>query len=93
MELKKCCNHGHLVRNPDLSDPAFKGKDPLEVIVKSSGKLILLDKLLMRLKESGHRVLIFSQMVRLLDILAEYLTMRRFQFQVCLPSHYLCYDA
>ncbi|ELU11024.1 hypothetical protein CAPTEDRAFT_167753 [Capitella teleta] len=76
MELKKCCNHGHLVRNPDLSDPAFKGKDPLEVIVK-----ILLDKLLMRLKESGHRVLIFSQMVRLLDILAEYLTMRRFQFQ------------
>lgn len=50
--------------------------------MKSSGKLILLDKLLLRLKEAGHRVLIFSQMVRLLDILAEYLTMRRFQFQV-----------
>lgn len=51
-------------------------------VVKSSGKLILLDKLLLRLKEGGHRVLIFSQMVRLLDILAEYLKLRRFAFQV-----------
>lgn len=54
----------------------------LQLLVKSSGKLILLDKLLMRLKESGHRVLIFSQMVRLLDILAEYLQLRHFQYQV-----------
>jgi len=52
------------------------------VLVKSSGKLILLDKLLLRLKESGHRVLIFSQMVRMLDILAEYMQLRRFGFQV-----------
>lgn len=42
---------------------------------------MLLDKLLVRLKETGHRVLIFSQMVRMLDILAEYLQLRRFQFQ------------
>uniref|UniRef100_A0A8C1LSQ8 Chromodomain helicase DNA binding protein 1 n=1 Tax=Cyprinus carpio TaxID=7962 RepID=A0A8C1LSQ8_CYPCA len=46
-----------------------------------SGKLILLDKLLVRLKERGHRVLIFSQMVRMLDILAEYLKYRQFLFQ------------
>ena len=43
--------------------------------------MILLDKLLRRLRETGHRVLIFSQMVRMLDILAEYLQMRRFPFQ------------
>lgn len=43
--------------------------------------MLLLDKLLRRLKETGHRVLIFSQMVRMLDILAEYLQYRRFQFQ------------
>lgn len=35
----------------------------------------------MRLKETGHRVLIFSQMVRMLDILAEYLQYRHFPFQ------------
>jgi len=42
---------------------------------------MLLDKLLLRLKETGHRVLIFSQMVRMLDILAEYLSYRRLSFQ------------
>lgn len=41
----------------------------------------MLDKLLCRLKEGGHRVLIFSQMVMLLDVLAEYLQLRHFNFQ------------
>ena len=47
-----------------------------------SGKVVLLDKLLVRLHERGHRVLIFSQMVRMLDILADYLRYKHFQFQV-----------
>ena len=42
---------------------------------------MLLDKLLVRLNETGHRVLIFSQMVRMLDLLAQYLQIRRFPFQ------------
>lgn len=50
-------------------------------LLRGSGKLLLLDKLLCRLKETGHRVLIFSQMVRMLDILAEYLQRRHFPFQ------------
>ena len=54
----------------------------LQFLVRGSGKLILLDKLLTRLKEKGHRVLIFSQMVRLLDILQEYLQLKHFQYQV-----------
>ena len=44
--------------------------------------MYLLDKLLTRLKERGHRVLIFSQMVRMLDIIADYLALKRLQFQV-----------
>lgn len=51
-------------------------------LLKSSGKLILLDKLLCRLQETGHRVLIFSQMVMMLDIMQEYLQLRRFPSQV-----------
>lgn len=50
-------------------------------LLRGSGKLMLLDKLLVRLRETGHRVLIFSQMVRMLDILAQYLQYRRFPFQ------------
>lgn len=54
----------------------------VQQLIRSSGKLVLLDKLLVRLKERGHRVLIFSQMVRMLDILADYLRSRQFLFQV-----------
>lgn len=53
----------------------------LQQLIRGSGKLVLLDKLLTRLRETGHRVLIFSQMVRMLDILGEYLQKRHFPFQ------------
>ena len=53
-----------------------------QTLIRGSGKMILLDKLLCRLKEKGHRVLIFSQMVRMLDVIADYLYLKRFQFQV-----------
>ena len=43
--------------------------------------MMLLDKLLRRLKDTGHRVLIFSQMVRMLDVIGEYMALRRFKFQ------------
>ncbi|KAJ2325970.1 ATP-dependent DNA helicase Hrp3, partial [Coemansia sp. RSA 2681] len=45
------------------------------------GKMVLLDKLLAKLKNGGHRVLIFSQMVRMLDILADYMAMRGYAYQ------------
>lgn len=49
----------------------------LQAMVRSSGKLVLIDKLLPKLKAGGHKVLIFSQMVRCLDILEDYLIQRR----------------
>jgi chromodomain-helicase-DNA-binding protein 1 len=53
----------------------------IEGTVMSSGKMVLLDQLLKRLKETGHRVLIFSQMVRMLDILADYCRSKGYQHQ------------
>ncbi|KAL8140178.1 hypothetical protein V2J09_006199 [Rumex salicifolius] len=82
VELKKCCNHPFLFES---ADHGYGGDSndgsKLERIILSSGKLVILDKLLVRLYETKHRVLIFSQMVRMLDILAEYLSLRGFQFQ------------
>ncbi|CAI5787223.1 chromodomain-helicase-DNA-binding protein 1 isoform X1 [Podarcis lilfordi] len=80
MELKKCCNHCYLIKPPDDNEFYIK-QEALQNLIRSSGKLILLDKLLIRLRERGSRVLIFSQMVRMLDILAEYLKYRQFPFQ------------
>uniref|UniRef100_H2Z5P3 DNA helicase n=1 Tax=Ciona savignyi TaxID=51511 RepID=H2Z5P3_CIOSA len=79
MELKKCCNHAYLVKLPDYD--ATNSDIILQNLLRNSGKMVLLDKLLLRLKENGHRVLIFSQMVRMLDIIQEYLVVRRLQFQ------------
>ncbi|KAE9532430.1 hypothetical protein AGLY_010053 [Aphis glycines] len=78
IELKKCCNHALLTKPQENENTA---DDNLQSLLRGSGKLMLLDKLLVRLKETGHRVLIFSQMVRMLDILAEYLSYRHLPFQ------------
>jgi hypothetical protein len=45
-------------------------------MIQSSGKLVLVDKLLKKLREGGHKVLIFSQMTRCLDILSDFLRWR-----------------
>ena len=49
-------------------------------IVENSGKMVLLDKLLKKLKENGHRVLLFTQMTKILDILEDYLVMRQYPY-------------
>ncbi|KAI9402329.1 hypothetical protein POPTR_001G253400v4 [Populus trichocarpa] len=84
VELKKCCNHPFLFESADHGyggDISTNDSSKLERIILSSGKLVILDKLLVRLHKTKHRVLIFSQMVRMLDILSQYMSLRGFQFQ------------
>jgi len=52
-----------------------------EQLVKSSGKMVLIDKLLPKLKEGGHKVLIFSQMVKVLDLLEDLLRLRHYRYE------------
>lgn len=47
-----------------------------EHLVEASGKLVLIDRLLNYLKTTGHKVLMFSQMTHMLDILQDYLGYR-----------------
>ncbi|KAL6010020.1 Protein CHROMATIN REMODELING 5 [Asimina triloba] len=64
VELKKCCNHPFLFESADHGyggDVSGSDCSKVERIVLSSGKLVILDKLLLRLRETNHRVLIFSQ--------------------------------
>jgi len=44
-----------------------------------SGKMLKLDELLKKLKTEGHRVLLFSQMTMMMNILEDYLSFRRFR--------------
>lgn len=80
MELRKCCNHPFLIDEqewPVTRDP----KQFLQQLVQASGKLALMDSMLERMKERGHRVLIYSQFTTLLDLLEEWLTARQWGYQ------------
>ncbi|KAJ9539405.1 hypothetical protein OSB04_032138 [Centaurea solstitialis] len=70
MELRKTCNH------PLLNYPYFNDLSK-DFLVRSCGKLYILDRILVKLQRTGHRVLLFSTMTKLLDILEEYLQWRR----------------
>ncbi|RWS17785.1 DNA helicase INO80-like isoform X2 [Dinothrombium tinctorium] len=48
-----------------------------ESLVNDSGKLKVLDYLLTKLKRNNHRVLIYSQMTRMIDLLEEYMLHRK----------------
>ena len=76
MQLRKCAGHPYLF--PGVEDRTLP---PLgEHLIINCGKMVLLDKLLRRLKERGHRVLLFTQMTRILDIMEDYLVMRQFKY-------------
>ena len=58
MQLRKCCNHPYLFEGAE-----DKSLDPFgDHLVTNCGKLLVLDRLLLRLKKNNSRVLIFSQM-------------------------------
>ncbi|XP_066579022.1 chromodomain-helicase-DNA-binding protein 8 isoform X2 [Amia ocellicauda] len=89
MELRKCCNHPYLITGAEeqilaemrhICDPMAPDFH-LQSLVRSAGKLVLIDKLLPRLRAGGHKVLIFSQMVRCLDILEDYLIQKRYLYE------------
>ncbi|XP_044040910.1 chromodomain-helicase-DNA-binding protein 3 isoform X1 [Siniperca chuatsi] len=82
MDLKKCCNHPYLF--PVASMEAQKtpnGAYEGSALTKASGKLMLLQKMLRKLKEQGHRVLVFSQMTKMLDLLEDFLDHEGYKYE------------
>ncbi|PSK58669.1 ISWI chromatin-remodeling complex ATPase ISW2 [Elsinoe australis] len=76
MQLRKCCNHPYLFDGAEPGPPYTTD----EHLVDNAAKMIMLDKLLKKMQAQGSRVLIFSQMSRVLDILEDYSVMRGFQY-------------
>ena len=83
MELKKASNHPFMFPNAEakILEGSYRREDILRAMITSSGKMMLLDQLLRKLKEDGHRVLIFCQMVGMLNILSEYMEYRGYKYQ------------
>ncbi|KAI8854416.1 SNF2 family N-terminal domain-containing protein [Chytridium lagenaria] len=85
MELRKCCIHPFLLRGAEDEIIKEYGADTPEkqfsALVQASGKMVLIDKLLRKLKDGGHKVLIFSQMTKCLDLIQDYLRGQRWGFE------------
>ncbi|KAK6052847.1 protein, SNF2 family, partial [Cooperia oncophora] len=90
MELRKCCNHPFLIQgaeetilselkllHPEWDEETLAHK----ALVQASGKVVLIEKLLPKLRNDGHKVLIFSQMVKVLDLLEEFLINMNYPFE------------
>ncbi|XP_047157563.1 CHD3-type chromatin-remodeling factor PICKLE isoform X1 [Vigna umbellata] len=79
MELRKLCCHPYMLEGvePDIDD----AKEAYKQLLETSGKLQLLDKMMVKLKEQGHRVLIYSQFQHMLDLLEDYCTYKNWQYE------------
>ncbi|KAF2801049.1 hypothetical protein K505DRAFT_43387 [Melanomma pulvis-pyrius CBS 109.77] len=76
MQLRKCCNHPYLFEGAEPGPPYTTD----EHLVTNAAKMVMLDRLLKRMKAQDSRVLIFSQMSRVLDILEDYSVMRGYNY-------------
>ncbi|KAG2360929.1 SNF2 family N-terminal domain-containing protein [Suillus spraguei] len=76
MQLRKVTCHPYLFDGAEPGPPYTTD----EHLIQNSGKMLILDKLLQSMNEKGSRVLIFSQMSRVLDILEDYCLFRGFKY-------------
>lgn len=85
MQLRKCCIHPYLLEGVEevitSECNARSHQEQFNCLVQSSGKLVLIDKLLRKLILGNHKVLIFSQFTSCLDILADYLRGRNYAYE------------
>jgi superfamily II DNA or RNA helicase len=72
MQLRKCLCHP-FVFNKDIEERGLEQRVTHKNLVEASSKLQLLELLLPKLQERGHRVLIFSQFLDMLDIVEDFL--------------------
>ncbi|XP_078325290.1 lymphoid-specific helicase-like isoform X2 [Crassostrea virginica] len=77
MQLRKCCNHPYLLEYPLTEGGDYRIDEDL---VQVCGKMKLLDTMLAEMKSRGHKVLIFSQMTKMLDILQDFCWLRKYNF-------------
>jgi chromatin-remodeling ATPase INO80 len=71
-----------ILSHPVLEKSGFSGIRVPEMhrFVTDSGKLATLDRLLSELKAGGHRVLLYFQMTRMMDLIEEYLSYRQYKY-------------
>ncbi|ETM40523.1 hypothetical protein L914_13551 [Phytophthora nicotianae] len=86
LQLRKCCNHPFLIKGVEERELDELGNNPtpaqvMEKTIECSGKMMLVSKLIPKLKRDGHKILIFSQFLKQLDLLERYCEANSFVFE------------
>ncbi|KAG8998793.1 hypothetical protein FRB94_006640 [Tulasnella sp. JGI-2019a] len=83
MQLRKICQHPYVFREVEDAMNLMPSRPEIEAtrgyndaLIRSSGKVALLDRMLPKLFATGHRVLIFFQMTNVMDILEDYMRLK-----------------
>merc|ERR1719414_592047 len=84
MQLRKLCNHPFMFQQVEESYAKHIGS-PTDIvqgpdIYRSAGKFELMDRILPKLKASGHRVLMFCQMTQCMTIIEDYFNFKQYKF-------------
>lgn len=77
-DLRKVANHPYLIRGVE-PEPPFQIHG--EHLINTSGKMMVLDKLLKHLKSKGSRALLFIQFADMIDIVEDYLDWRKYEYR------------
>ncbi|KAL7317190.1 ATP-dependent DNA helicase Snf21 [Mucor circinelloides] len=78
MQLRKICNHPFVFEEVEsLVNPSGMSND---LLFRTSGKFELLDRMLPKLQQTGHRVLIFFQMTQVMSIMEDFLNYKGFSY-------------
>merc|ERR1719225_547545 len=84
MQLRKLCNHPFMFQQVEESYAKHIGMVTDVVtgpdVYRSSGKFELMDRILPKLKQSGHRVLMFCQMTQCMTIIEDYFNFKGYRF-------------
>ncbi|KAJ8576442.1 hypothetical protein ON010_g2769 [Phytophthora cinnamomi] len=86
LQLRKCCNHPFLIKGVEERELEELGSHPtpsqvMEKTIECSGKMMLVSKLIPKLKRDGHKILIFSQFLKQLDLLERYCEANSFVYE------------
>ncbi|EAY05467.1 Type III restriction enzyme, res subunit family protein [Trichomonas vaginalis G3] len=82
MQLRKVCCHPYLIQDYEkIIGDVLQGMSEFDQLVKCSGKMVFVDKLLGKLHPLGKKILIFSQFKHVLDIISQFLDMRNYKYE------------
>ncbi|KAK7709069.1 transcriptional regulator [Botryosphaeria dothidea] len=78
MQLRKLCNHPFVFE--EVEDQINPGRGTNDLLWRTAGKFELLDRILPKFRQTGHRVLMFFQMTQIMNIMEDFLRLRGLQY-------------